>query len=108
MKLSTKVIIGHSYENQPTLRYIHVVFSSLKHLVPQPAFKVGLHFGKIIIRRRTAAHSHMNVVKEIKAKINQGPRHRQSITLDVSFVQVPTSCSHDQACNLFFQFAHRA
>jgi hypothetical protein len=47
----------------------------------------------------------MNVVKKIKTKINQG--HRQSITLDVSFIQVPTSCSYDQACNLFFQFANR-
>ena len=87
-----------------TLRYLHVVFCSLKHLIPQSAFKVGLHFGQVIICRRASTHSHVYVVKEIKTKVNQSTSHWQPITLDVPFIQVPTSCSYNQACNILFQF----
>lgn len=90
-----------------TLWYLHVVFSSLKHLIPKPAFKVGLHLGQVVICRRASTHSHMNVVKEIKTKINQSPSHRQSITFNMAFVQMPASCSDDQASNLLIQFSNR-
>ncbi len=90
------------YEHHCTLWYLHVVFRSLEHLVPQPAFKVGLHFWQIIIRSRASAHSNMNVVKEIKTKIHQRACYWQSITFDMSFIQMPASCSYNQTCNLFF------
>ena len=67
-----------------------------KNIVPQPRFKMALHFGQVEVRAAAAREQFFGVVKEIESEIEDGTGHRFAIDEDVPLFKVPAARAHKQ------------
>ena len=76
--------------------HANFILGKAEGIVPKAGFKVVLHLGQVEVGSETSLDLLVGVMEEEETKVEQRSRHGLPVNGDVSFLEMPSSCSDEK------------